>query len=149
MAQQRRDGLLVTLGEHQGHAVWCQHLSDLRPRALGQGQCMSPHVDRQPPPGDRGERRPHPVGRARQARDRRSLAALTCCDRTEQGKEFIKLDLGDAHVVEEMPAEGCRMVGHLPQPGPYGMGGDLEHPRHGTDAQAFRESAHGPHEPFG
>src|SRR5712692_9323951 len=41
------------------------------------------------------------------------------------------------------------MLCHLDQPGQDRIGIDLEHPGHGADAQAFRQRAHGPHQPLG
>ena len=41
------------------------------------------------------------------------------------------------------------MVRGLDQPRQHGVGIDLEHPRHGTDAQPFRQRAHRPHQEVG
>ena len=45
--------------------------------------------------------------------------------------------------------EGRRLLGHLDQPGEDRVGIDLKHPGDGTDAQALRQRAHGPHQPLG
>src|SRR5713101_7270590 len=67
----------------------------------------------------------------------------------EQGKEFVELHLRDAHVVEEILREGCRMLRYLDQPRQDGSGIDLEDPGDGADAQAFRPHAHRPHQLLG
>ena len=41
------------------------------------------------------------------------------------------------------------MLCHLDQPGENRVGIDLKHAGHGTDAQAFRQRAHRPHELLG
>jgi hypothetical protein len=45
------------------------------------------------------------------------LADLLGLHGAEQGKEFIELDLRDAHIVQEMPRKGGGVVRHLAQPG--------------------------------
>lgn len=49
---------------------------------------------------------PHPVWRAQQVLDRLGGAGLVRLDRAEQGKEFVQLDLRDAHIVQEIPGKG-------------------------------------------
>ena len=75
------------------------------------------------------------------------LADLPGLDRTEQGIELVQLHLGDADVVQEMLREGLEVVGGFDQPCQHRVGVDLEHARHGTDAQPFRQRAHRPHQP--
>ena len=41
------------------------------------------------------------------------------------------------------------MLGHLDQPRQDGIGVDLEHAGHGTDAQTLRQRAHRPHQQVG
>ena len=77
------------------------------------------------------------------------LADLPGLDGTQQGVEFVQLDLGDAHVVQKMLREGLEMVGGLDQPRQHRVGIDLEHAGHGTDAQPFRQRAHRPHQQVG
>ena len=72
------------------------------------------------------------------------LADLAGLHGAEQGKEFVELHLRDAHVVEEILREGCRMLRDLDQPRQNGIGIDLEDPGDGADAQAFRQRAHRP-----
>jgi hypothetical protein len=78
-----------------------------------------------------------------------SLTDLTLLDRTEQRIEFVQLHLGDTDVVQEVLGEGFEMVGGLDQPVQHGVGIDLEHPSHGTDAQPFRQCPHGPNKHVG
>ena len=97
----------------------------------------SPDVDGQQQLALRVHRRPHPVGRARQALDRLGLADLAGLHRAEQGKELIELDLRDAHVVQEILREGRGMVRHFDQPVQHRIGVHLKHPGYSADAQAL------------
>src|SRR6266568_1357043 len=114
--------------------------------ALRHGEGAIADVDRQHQLGHRVYRYPHPVRSTRQAFEGLGLADLTILDRTEQGIEFVQLHLRDAHVVEEILGEGFEMVGSFDQPLQYRVGVDLEHPGDGTNAQPFRQCAHGPHQ---
>jgi hypothetical protein len=67
-------------------------------------------------------------------------------DRTEQGKEFVQLHLGDSHIVEEVLREGRRLVCRLDQPLQHRVRVDLKYPGHGSNAQAFSQSGHDAHE---
>jgi hypothetical protein len=62
------------------------------------------------------------------------LTDFTILDRTEQRIEFVQLHLGDTEVVQEVLGEGLEMVGGGDQPLQHGIGVDLKHPGHGTDA---------------
>jgi hypothetical protein len=78
-----------------------------------------------------------------------SRADLPVLDRAEQGEEFVELDLGDAHVVQDILGKGLEMLRGLHQPLQHRVRVDLEHPRHGTDAQACRERAYRPYQQVG
>src|SRR5262249_32012387 len=62
---------------------------------------------------------------------------------------FIQLDLRHAHVVQEIPGKGRGVVRHLNQPRQDGIGVDLKHPGHRTNAQPFTQRAHRPHQLLG
>ena len=70
--------------------------------ALRHGQRPVPDVDGQEQLGDRINRHPHPVRRARQAFERLGLRDRAGLHGTEQGIEFVQLHLGDPHVMEEI-----------------------------------------------
>src|SRR5437773_699187 len=117
--------------------------------ALRHRECAISNVDGQEQFGNRVEGDPHPVRRARQALERLGLADLTGLDRAEQGEEFVKLDLCDVHVVQEMAGKRRRMLGDGNEPGQDRVGINLEDAGHSTDAQALRQGAHRPHQLFG
>src|SRR5713101_10115930 len=94
-------------------------------------------------------RLPLPLLVSRYPRVSLPLADLAGLHGAEQGKEFVELHLRDAHVVEDILREGCRMIRYLDQPRQDGIGIDLEDTGDGADTQAFRQRAHRPHQLFG
>jgi len=149
MGEERCSVLLEAVSEEEGRTAGRQYLNDLVDHTLRHGQRPVPDVEGQQQLGDRVHRCPHPVRRARQARDGLRLADLASLHRAEQRKEFIQLDLRNAHIVQEIPGKGRGVVRHLHQPLQHGIGVDLEDAGHSADAQAFRQRAHRPHQLFG
>ncbi len=64
------------------------------------------------------------------------ITDLASLDGTEQGKEFIELDLRDVYIVQDILGKGLEMLRGLHQPLQHRVRVHLEHPRHGTDTQA-------------
>jgi hypothetical protein len=147
--EERCGVLLEALGQKEWHTAGRQYLDDLVEHALRHGQRPVPDVDGQQQRGARIHRRPHPVRRARQARDGLRLADRAGLHRAEQRKEFIQLDLRDPPSVQEIPGKRRGMVCDFHQPGQHGIGVDLEYPGQGADAQAFREGADHPYQQVG
>ena len=87
--------------------------------------------------------------RAREALDRLGVTDLARLDRAEQGKEFVQLHLRDADVVQEILREGHGVVRDCDEPDEHRVGINFEDTGHRTDAQAFGQRAHRPHEPLG
>ena len=77
------------------------------------------------------------------------MTDLASLDGTEQGKEFIELELRDAYIVQEILGKGLEMLRGLHQPLQHRVRVHLEHPRHRTDTQAFSERAHRPYQQVG
>ena len=76
-------------------------------------------------------------------------ADFTRFHRTEHGKEFVQLDLCDAHVVQEIPRKGGGVVGDCHKPGEHRIRVHREHAGGRANAQAFRPCTHGPYEHVG
>ena len=117
------------------------HLQD---HTLGHREGAVTDLDGQEQFGDRIDRRPRPGRGTREPRDSRRLADRAGLHGAAQGTECVELHLRDAHVVEEILREGCRMLRDLNQPRQNGIGIALEAPGAGADAQAFRQRVHRP-----
>ena len=88
MGEERGGVLLEAVGQEEWHTAGRQYLDDLVDHTLRHGQRPVPDVDGQEPLGARVHRRPHPVRRARQAREGLSLDNLAGLHGAEQGKEL-------------------------------------------------------------
>ena len=138
--------MLEAIGEEERYTAGRQHLDDLVDHALRHGQRPVPDVDGQQQLGDRIDCRPHPVRGTREPRDGLSLADLADLHGAEQGKEFVELHLRDPHVVQEVLGKDLEMVRSFDQPVQHRIGVHLEDAGDGTDAEPFRQRAHGPHQ---
>ena len=72
-------------------------------------------------------------------RDRRWMASsslhLPVLDGTEHGIQLIELDLLDVHLAQEVAGKGLQLLGCFHQPVQHRIGGDLEDPRGGANAE--------------
>jgi Bifunctional DNA primase/polymerase, N-terminal len=143
MGQERRGVLREAISQEQRYAAWCQPLGHLMYHALRHGQRTVPDVDGQEQLGHGIKRHLHPVRGVRQALEGLGLMTLTILDRPEPGIEFVQLHLGDADGVQEVLGEDLKMVGGFDQPLQNRVGGDLEHPGHRPNPQAFSQRAYG------
>ena len=102
MRQQRGGVLFEAVGQEERHTAGRQHLHHLMDHALRHGQRPVPDVERQEQLGHGVDGHPHPARRACQALEGLGLADLPGLDGTQQGIEFVQLDLGDVHVVQHI-----------------------------------------------
>jgi hypothetical protein len=112
---------------------------------LRHGQGALTHLDTQQQFALRIDRRPHPVGGPREPIDGFSFTDLTFSHRTEDGVEFIELDLIDVHLVQKVGGKGFELLGGLHQPTQDRIGIELEDPGRAPDTQTFgqtRDDAH-------
>lgn len=138
MGEERGGVLLRPVGEEEGETVGRQPLHHLMDHALRHGQRAVADVDGPQEVRDGVHRHPDPGRRRRHPLDGFRLTELARLDGAEQGKEFVALDLRDAHVVQDRLGKGLEMLRGLHQPLQHRVRVDLEHPRHGTDPPAFR-----------
>jgi len=77
---------------------------------------------------------PDPVGRPREPLDRLGCTDVAVSHRTEDGVEFVALNLLEMQLVQKIGRKGVKLLGGLHQPAQDGIGVDLEDPRRFPDA---------------
>jgi hypothetical protein len=113
------------------------HLRPLMDHALGHREGAVADVDGKQQLALGGHGHPDPRGRPLQVFDGFGRANFAGLDRAKQGKQFIGLDLCDAHVVQDISGEGVELLCRLHQPLQHRLRIDLEHPRCAPDAHAL------------
>ena len=144
----RHDGgevMRVPIAQKERHTPGRQQLRDVMQHGLRHRQGAVTDLDAQQQFGLGINRGPDPVGRTREPLDGLGFAHVTVSHRTEDGVEFVELDLIDVQLVQKVGGKGFELLGGLHQPTEDRIGIDLEHPRRAPDAQAFgqtRDDAH-------
>jgi hypothetical protein len=149
MGQQGCHVLAKAIGEKQWGAVRGHDLRDMMDHTLCHGERPITDVDREQQLALWVHRYPDPMGGMLQAVNGLGRADFARLHRTEHGKEFVQLDLRDAHVVQEIPRKGGGVVGDCKKPGERRVRVHLEHGGDRAIAQAFRQCTHDPCEHIG
>lgn len=93
-------------------------------------------------------RRPHPGRCALQTRDGFIVIDLTRFEVSQHRIHLVELELLQVKITEEIRGKGTELLGRFDQPVQHGGGVDLEHPRRGTDTQAFSQTGQDAHDEF-
>jgi hypothetical protein len=89
------------------------------------------------------------VGRARELLYGLGFTHLAVSHRTEDGVEFVELDLIDLQLVQKVARKSVELFGGFHQPVEDGIGIDFEDPRRASDAQPFGQAGDDVHDELG
>jgi len=89
----------IAITEQERHTAGRQQLSEVMEDGLGHRQRALPHLGAQEQFGLGINRGPDPVGRPRKLLNRLGCTHVTLSHRTEDGVEFVELNLLDGHLV--------------------------------------------------
>ena len=76
------------------------------------------------------------------------LTEVAVLDLTQDGIQFIELQLLQVQGTEKRGGKGAELLGRFGQPVQHGVGGDLEDAGRGADTQALRQTGQDPHDAF-
>ena len=106
------------------------------------GHCYRPwsHLDGQEPRAHLIDGRPDPRTSRLKALAGVGCTALAILDATQHGIQLVKLPLRAVHAAQKVARDGLALFGGFHQPLQHRVGGHLEPPGHGAQAQALRQA---------
>ena len=122
MGQKGRALVLEAVGHQQRPPAWCQDPSHLMHDALGHRQRAAAHIDDDPHLPLGGHRCPYPRRRVLQTLDGFILTAVAGLDLTQDGIQFLELQLLQVQVAEKIGGKGMELLGRFGQPVQHGVG---------------------------